>query len=99
MSVSARVHRVTKHLTAHVETGELEVGPDLAPLFARLHPKAAGYVQQFGGKVTVKADLTSPGDTGKPPQYDVRVELRDGELASPRHEFAHWLVVSVDAPL
>jgi hypothetical protein len=79
VSASVRLHRVTKHLTAHLETGELEVGPDLAPLFARLHPRAAAYAQRFGGKVTVQVDLTRPGDTGQP-RYDVRVGVRDGRF-------------------
>jgi hypothetical protein len=79
ISLSARLHRGTGHLTAHVETGELDIGPDLAPLLADAHPKAVEYLQQFQGKVTVKADVGLTGDAG-PPKYDVRVELRDGRF-------------------
>lgn len=77
--VSARLHRASGHLTARVECDELDVGPDLAPLVADVHPKAADYLHRFQGKVTVTADVTC-GDPNRPATYDVRVGLRDGRF-------------------
>ena len=81
--VTARLNRGTGQLTARVETAQLEVGPDLAPVFAGVHPKAEAYCSRFSGKVTVRADLTVPGQADQPVKYDVRVGLADGRYEDP----------------
>lgn len=80
---AVRVNRPAEHVSAHIETDEVQVGADHAPLFAKLHPQAAEYAQRFSGSVSVTADVSTNTDPTQPPKYDVKVSVRDGRYEDP----------------
>jgi hypothetical protein len=78
VGVSARFNRASGVVQAHVEVPDLAVGPDVAAALDRLHPGLAEHLERFTARVGVKADLTLNPEPGKPPRYDVLVQVRDG---------------------
>ncbi len=80
MRATVRVHRTAKHVSAHVETDEVQIGPDHAPLFDKVHPKAADYCAKFGGGVSLTADVSTATDPAQSLKYDVKVKLRNGQF-------------------
>ncbi|MCU0704805.1 MAG: hypothetical protein MUF18_12575 [Fimbriiglobus sp.] len=81
--VGMRVNRPADHVSVHVETDELTVGPDHAVLLAAFNPEAAETAERFGGMVSLTADLSTNPEPGLPPKYDLRVKVRDGRLEHP----------------
>jgi len=80
---SLRWNRNTQQLHAHVEVPNLEISPDLAPVLCRQHPQAMQYAQQFQCKTGVKADVVYKPEARNPWQYDVKLELKDGQYEDP----------------
>lgn len=80
---TVRLNRPANHTTIHIETDEVKIGADHAPLFAKLNPQAADYAERFSGAVSVTADLSTNTDSAQPPKYDVKVRLRDGRYEDP----------------
>ncbi len=94
VGVSARLNRATGAVQAHVEVPDLAVGPDVAAALDRLHPGLAEQLAQFTAHVGVKADLALSPEPGKPPRYDVLVQVRDGRWES---EYLPWPVEHLTA--
>lgn len=78
VSASTRFHRTTKEFVTRLQVENLAVGPDLAPAFARVHPKLAHYAAQFAAQVGATADLTGTAGNPQAFRYDVRLDIRDG---------------------
>ncbi len=78
--VGVRLHRPAGHVTLHVETDEVRIGPDHAALLAGMDPQAAEYAERFSGAVSVTADVSTYADAVQPAKYDVKVRLRDGQF-------------------
>jgi hypothetical protein len=78
MTVSAKYHRTDRAVQAHIEIPDLEMTPELAPGFAKIHPAIADYLTQFHAHLAIKADVKI--EKNQAPKYELKVDLKDGRF-------------------
>ncbi len=82
MTVSVRANRQDRALQVRVEVPDLLFGPDVAPAVAKFAPDLAEHLEAFTARIGVRADVRRDA-AGGPAKYDVKVDVRDGQYASP----------------
>ena len=79
VSLSLKLNRATGASQFRAEVPDLPLTPDITPALGKLSPELAERLMPLQAHLGIKADVRR--DPGRPPVYDIKVEVRDGQYA------------------